>query len=210
LWFPWTLATYRRAIAENRAPTMIAGAHVNFDGAVPAVAPAEYRHTFFPDYLATAEHNVWIGTCGVAIRADALRSVGGFADHAFNAEDSDLWLRLGVEPGFVQVHAPAVFAYRRHAASAIAATEKTCLGVLSMIACEKRGGYPGDAARAQERRRIITRHARPASLAGSRALGWRIYRETLPWQFALGHFKYVCGFPPLALLPRRSRSTPCV
>src|SRR5438045_7898820 len=61
LWFPWTLATYRRAIEENRHPAMIAGAHVDFEGAAPAVAPAEYRHTYFPDYLATAEHNVWIG-----------------------------------------------------------------------------------------------------------------------------------------------------
>ena len=153
---------------------------------------------------------MWIGTCGAAIRRDALRKVGGFADHAYNAEDSDLWLRLGVEPGFVQVHAPTVFAYRRHAASAIAATGKTCRGVLSMIACEQNGSYPGGAARAQERRMIIARHARPASLAGPRALGWRIYRETLPWQFALGHFKYICGFPPLVLLPRRSRATPCV
>jgi hypothetical protein len=210
LWFPWTLATYRRAIEANQHPALVAGAHVDFADAPPALTPAEFRHTWFPDYLASAEHKVWIGTCGAAVRADALRLVGGFADHAFNAEDSDLWLRLGVQPGFVQVHAPTVFAYRRHGGSAIAAADKTCRGVLDMIACEQRGGYPGGPERAAGRRRIIARHARPASLAGSRALGWQIYRETLAWNLALGHCKYLCGFPPWMLLPRRrAAARPC-
>ena len=209
VWFPWTLATYRRAIESHDGPSLVSGAHVDFEQNVPTISAAAYRDTLFTDYLATAAQNVWIGTCGTAIKTGALRAAGGFADHAFNAEDSDLWLRLGTQPGFVQVHEPAVFAYRRHAGSAAGSAEKTCRGVLAMIACERRGGYPGGPKRANERRRIIARHARSASLAGLRA-GHRaeareIYRATLSWQLRLGHFKYVCAFPPLALFTRARR-----
>ena len=206
LWFPWTLATYRRAIEAHGGPAMVSGSQVDFEHDAPAVAAAEYRATAFADYLATASRNVWIGTCGVAIKTSALRAVGGFADHAFNAEDSDLWLRLGTQPGFVQIAAPPVFAYRRHAASAVAAVDRTARGVAEIVAAEKRGAYPGGPARRGERRKIITRHARPASLAclraGQRAAAWQLYGATWRWQLRLGHGKYLCAFPALAILPR--------
>ena len=213
VWFPWTLSTYRRAIEAHNRPSFIAGSHVVFEQSVPSLTATPYRDTLFTDYLATAPHNVWIGTCGAAIKSSALRAVGGFADHAFNAEDSDLWLRLGTQPGFVQVHEPTVFAYRRHASSAIGSVEKTCSGVLAMIACEQRGGYPGGAGRERERWRIITRHARPASVAalrsGHRAAAREIYRATLSWNLRLGHFKYALAFPPLSLFTGTSRTPSC-
>ena len=167
--------------------------------------PAPYHDEAFPDYLATSARGIWIGTCAAAIRVDALREAGWFAADHLNAEDSDLWLRLGVAPGFIGVKSPPVFAYRRHAASAISAHAQTARGALHLIAQENRGAYPGGPQRRRERLEILTRHTRPASFACLRAgmstEGWRIYRETARWNLSLTRWKYLLGFPFIASRP---------
>ena len=213
-WFPWTLAVYREAIERNGSPAIIAGTHVDFrSGETPPPttrAAAEMR--VFADYLATARAALWLGTCGVAIRAEALRSVSGFASHAFNAEDSDLWLRLGTQPGFVHIANPAVFAYRRHDASAVASLRKSYLGTMEMIAREKSGGYPGGAARRVERYEILTRHTRPLSvacvLAGLPRETAKIYWSTFAWNLRLGRLRYLAALPWLFLRRLVWRSKP--
>jgi hypothetical protein len=213
-WFPWTLAVYREAIELNGAPAMIAGTHVDFRSGeqppMPARTTADMR--LFADYFATARAAVWLGTCGVAIRTDALRSVGGFTTHAFNAEDSDLWLRLGTQPGFVRIASPPVFAYRRHDASAVASMRNSFLGTMEMIAREKSGGYPGGRSRRLERFEILARHTRPLSLAcahgGLRHEAARIYRSTLGWNLRLGRLRYLVAMPFLFLRGPGTRSRP--
>ena len=213
-WFPWTLAVYREAIERNGSPAMIAGTHVDFRSgeqpSVPARAAVEMR--VFADYLATARAALWLGTCGVAIRTDALRSVGGFASHAFNAEDSDLWLRLGTQPGFIHIASPPVFAYRRHDASAVASQLNSFLGTMEMIAREKSGGYPGRRSRCIERFEILTRHTRPLSvacvLAGLPRETVKIYRSTFVWNLRLGRLRYLAALPWLFLRRLVWRSKP--
>ncbi|MEO6785538.1 MAG: glycosyltransferase family A protein, partial [Chthoniobacteraceae bacterium] len=160
LWFPWTLALYREAIGRNGSPAMVEGAHVEFDTeqGTPEIARGEVREEPAADYLASPRGGLW--PSGTAIRVDALKAVGGFTPHAFNAEDSDLWLRLGTERGFVHIAQPPVFAYRRHPASAVASLEKTVSGIMAMIERENRGGYPGGGARRRDRLRILTQHTR--------------------------------------------------
>ena len=116
LWFPWTLALYREVIERHAQPAMIEGAHVEFDTeqGLPNSAASQLstlNSQPAPDYLASPRVTLW--PSGTAIRTDVLKAAGGFTPHAFNAEDCDLWLRLGTERGFVHIAQPPVFAYRR-------------------------------------------------------------------------------------------------
>ena len=65
----------------------------------------------------------------VAIRADILQASGGFTDQRINAEDCDLWLRLGTAQKFVRIHSPTLLAYRQHPGSAISNTDRSFLEI---------------------------------------------------------------------------------
>ena len=203
LWFPWTLALYREAIERHGTPALVEGAHVEFDTeqGAPKVERAEVREEPAADYFASPRGALW--PSGVAVRAVALKAAGGFTPHAFNAEDCDLWLRLGTERGFVHIAQPPVFAYRRHPASAVASLQKSCGGISAMIDCERRGGYPGGAERWRERIKILTSHTRPLSVAcakrGLAREALAIYRRTLGWNIRLLRLRYLFALPCLAL-----------
>jgi hypothetical protein len=147
----------------------------------------------------------------VAVKAKALRDAGGFPGHGFNAEDNDLWLRLGVEPGFVHIASPPVFAYRRHAESAVTSLRKTFDGTRWMIQRERDGIYPGGAVRRRDRLKVITFHSRPLSVACARAglatEAFDLYRRTFFWNVQLLRMRYLLALPCLALLHRRERTT---
>jgi len=206
LWFPWTLSSYRQAIAQYQSPSFIAGEAIHFTqpSRLAAVSGGVAVFRRFDDYLASARRDIWIGTCAAAVRADQLRRVGGFPSHRMLAEESDLWLRLGTAAGFVQIQAPPVFAYRRHAQSAVSDHQGCYRGVCHLIRQERRGAYPGGTSRQAQRRRILTAHIRPVSLAclrrGQWAAAWRLYRSTLGWHLRLGRGRYLTAFPALALL----------
>ena len=207
LWFPRTLALYREVIEQHAQPAMIEGAHVEFDTEQgPPNSAASQLSTLnsqpAPDYLASPRVTLW--PSGTAIRTDVLKAAGGFTPHAFNAEDCDLWLRLGMERGFVHIAQPPVFAYRRHPASAVASLEKSTEGIMAMIECEARGGYPGGDARRGDRLRILTTHTRPLSIAcAKRGLpreALAIYFRTLRWNVRLLRVRYLFALPCLVLL----------
>ena len=140
---------------------------------------------------------------GTAIRADVLKAAGGFTPHAFNAEDCDLWLRLGTERGFVHIAQPPVFAYRRHPASAVASLAKSVKGIMAMIECERRGGYPGGDARRHDRLCVLTTHTRPLSVSCARRGLPRgaltIYWRTFGWNLRLLRLRYLIALPCLTL-----------
>ena len=81
---------------------------------------------------------------------------------------------------------------------------RTLAGTRYLIEQERRGAYPGGRARAVERKRIVTRHSRPASLERSAHGGvtesWQIYRSSFFWHMQLRRWKYLLGFPMKALL----------
>ncbi|MEO6741722.1 MAG: glycosyltransferase family A protein [Chthoniobacteraceae bacterium] len=207
LWFPWTIALYREVIEKHAQPAMIEGAHVEFDTGqgppTPAASPLSTLNPQpAPDYLASPRVTLW--PSGTAIRTEVLKAAGGFTPHAFNAEDCDLWLRLGMERGFVHIAQPFVFAYRRHPASAVSSLEKSTNGIMAMIECEARGGYPGGDARRGDRLRILTTHTRPLSVAcAKRGLpreSLMIYRRTFAWNLSLGRWRYLFALPCVVLL----------
>jgi hypothetical protein len=205
LWFPWTLAIFRRAIDQFEAPTFIAGREVQFhtDAEIERIVKTPFEAEHFVDYF-TAESvsRLWIVMGAVAIGTDALRTAGGFAKQQINAEDTDLWLKLGCSGGFVKIVSPPLFGYRQHAGSAIACLEKTYLGMVHMIDQESNGRYPGGQARQLERRRIVAEHLRPVSVECLRQkrFGWgfHLYRRSFGWQLRFRRFKYLAVFPIMA------------
>lgn len=206
LWFPWTLATYAEAIRRHDSPAFIAGAPFVFHapGEVRAVTRAPLVAERFRDYLASGDQWRWFGASSFVLRADAVRAAGGFSTEWINADDADLALKLGVAPGFVDIQAPATFAYRDHTGSLKSNIDVSFRSLSYLLEQERRGAYPGGHERARERREILTRHVRPSTLAwlklGASSRGWNLYRRTFAWHLALLRLRYLCSYPVLAAL----------
>ena len=204
-WFPWTLSTFAEAIRRHAEPSFIVGTNVdvdlggNLEEHVEGETPAPYRAHTWPDYYtAAAQRVVWARPPSVAIDADVARSAGGFATKNVNAEDIDFWMKLGTAPGFAYVKEPPVSTYSRHDNSVMQDHEKTYRGIQHLVQQEVGGQYPGGASRANERRTILTRHTRSASMALLRnrhlAGAWDVYSSTLRWNARQGRWKYVAAF----------------
>lgn len=205
VWFPWTLGVYARAISDARDPAFVAGKPARFRALdeLHAVAEGEPAVLAFADYYASGDEWRWWGASSFVVRADALAAAGGFTNEWINGEDADLAMRLGESHGFLQVCAPHTFGYREHAGSASASLERTYAGASHAVTVEHQRGYPGGPGRARERRRILTRHCRPAMLEclreGRHRDAWRMYRATFGWHLQLRRWRFLFGFPVLAL-----------
>lgn len=200
IWFSWTLEMYKRAIGEASGPTFVSGRGTGFTDhlSLPATAPSEILVVRYRDYLSSSRESISIGGCAVAIQATSLRATGGFVYEHINAEDSDLWLRLGTSPGFSRIESPPVFGQRYTPGSAVSFNERTFKGILRMLESEKVGVYPGGKTRRKDRWRILSRHVRPACLALLRdralASAFKLYRESFAMNLGLGRFKFLLGF----------------
>lgn len=205
LWFPWSLALYAETIRKHAQPSFITGRVIQFhdEAELSTVKQGTLETLAFADYLASGDEWRWYGLSSFVIKRELINAAGGFPQEAINGEDSDLALRLGTAPGFIQITAPAMFAYREHAGGIRHVVGKNLAGDLYRIAMEENGRYPGGAVRARERWRILTPHLRANSLeclrGGLRAEAWQMYRRTFRWHLALGRWKYLAAFPLLAL-----------
>jgi glycosyltransferase involved in cell wall biosynthesis len=211
LFFPWSLRAYAELIQIHQAPAFIAGkpklfrevSELSFTGSEPIAVKK------FSDYLASGDQWRWWGASSFVIRRNQFMAAGGFANEPINGEDADLALKLGTAPGFIQITRPETFAYRQHGSNVMKDAVRNVSGACYQVKQELAGVYPGQRQRARERWRIITRHVRPATRealnAGLVDESWRLYRDTLRWNLALGHWKYLFGFLVLAA-SRSSRS----
>jgi GT2 family glycosyltransferase len=217
LWFPWTLDVYASVVMGTPPPAFVTGKPAIFHDAAELATQVEtpIQALPFADYYASGEEWRWYSASSFVIRADAFRQVGGFAPVWINGEDADLAMRLGTRGGFVQVAAPATFGYRDHGGSLVSQTRRTLEGAQYALRMEQRQQYPGGAARARERRSILTRQLRPVMLTCLRARqfteAWRLYLSTWSWHLALGRLRFLIGFPVQALLaacraPARERA----
>lgn len=206
VWFPWTLDVYREAIDRSGRPAFLAGKPDVFsdETALVLVKPGSPATEKFQDYFASGDEWRWWGVSSFVIRKDVFIGVGGFIEDRVNGEDADLALKLGVAPGFVQITAPATFAYRVHAANVKDDLGRTLAGIQYALMSEKCERYPGGKARARERREILTRHVRPVALEclrrGHQSEAWNFYYSTFAWNLSLGRLKYLFGFPFVALV----------
>lgn len=205
VWFPWTLSTFAQIMERERRPAWIMGRAVEFkDGeSLGWIGCEPLRYTGYSDYLASSQAITWVPGCGMAIRRDAFNQIGGFVNECMGGEDLDLELRLGAHRGFALVHAPFTVAYREHADNTMKIFDRLVTGMRHLIRTERAGAYPGGESRALERWRILTRHIRPVSKLcvthGKRREAWELYRATVRWHVAVGHWKYLAGFPVKAI-----------
>jgi hypothetical protein len=210
VWFPWTLEVYRDVIG-SRPMAFLAGKPYVFsdDSDLELVKPELLKLERFEDYLSSGDQWRWWGVSSFVISREMFIEVGGFLEDRVNSEDADLALRLGVAPGFVQITSPVTFAYRVHAANVRDNLGRTLAGLRCTLNAEKGDRYPGGTARARERREILTRHTRPVALEclreGNQREAWRLYASTFAWNVSLGRFRYLAGFPIIALLESSRR-----
>ena len=214
IWFPWTLEVFARAAREHRSPNILAGRFVNFsdEAELSSVWEEPYEASRFPDFISSSHYALSVGSGTCALRTASLGRIS-FLEDRLNAEDHDLILQMGTLPGFVQIVSPVTLAWRRHLDSETGDNVRSVSGSLRLLERERSSAYPGGPERARERRRILARHIRPAALAclrvGQWTNAWRLYRAIFNWNVQLGHWKYVLGFPFLAvtrLLTRPARA----
>lgn len=202
-WFPWTLQTYLETIVATSA-AFIAGLPGGAAFRLERSPPSSPRIRLYDDYLSSADDELWIGTCGTVIRRDNLVAIGGFATTRFNAEDSDLWMRLGDAPGFAMVTSPPCFTYIRRPNSETADQMKTYHGLVMMLDRESRAEYPGGPQRRRERLKILSRHVRPFVVSSVRRgefrRGYILYLRTLKIHFAALRLRFLLGVPIITLL----------
>jgi glycosyltransferase involved in cell wall biosynthesis len=206
VWFPWTLEVYRETIDRCNRPSFLAGKpHFFSDNSeLEGIESESLRIERFKDHLASGNEWRWWGVSSFVINREMFLRVGGFIEDRVNGEDADLALRLGTATGFVQITAPATFAYRAHAANMKDNLGRTLAGMRYILNAENNDRYPGGRARARERREMLTRHMRPVALEclreGNQHEGWKLYRSTFAWNVSLARFRYLVAFPLVALI----------
>jgi cellulose synthase/poly-beta-1,6-N-acetylglucosamine synthase-like glycosyltransferase len=205
VWFPWTLALYAKVLHESGHPAFLAGRPHRFHGETPAdvVDNCKVRWTQFRDYLASGDQWRWHGVSSFVLARHSLIQVGGFRSSFHVGEDADLAMRLGIEPGFVQINCPPSFGYRVHEGNISSGPEPLLQAASMLVQAECAGCYPGGAKRRWERWRVLTRQARSAAVASVRtgliAPGFTLYARTFAWQFAVGSWRFLLGFPLLSI-----------
>ena len=209
LLMPWALSTYATLVAREGRPAFVCGCVRRFhdEAELEQVRCSPVDARTFADYLDSGDRMRWYGMSSFVLRRDAVVAAGGFTEAPINGEDFDLALRIGVARGFVELKSPVTVAYREHAGGFRHVPDKTLATLDFLWEQERQSRYPGGAARRMERWRILTLPMRSNSIAclrgGPRAKAWQLYFRTLRWHLALGRWKYVLGFPLLALFGRR-------
>jgi glycosyltransferase involved in cell wall biosynthesis len=203
VWFPWTLSTYRQLISRFERPSVIAGTARRFveDSDLAHLAvPAEIAGQRFSNFYDAARAGFWfLLPSGLTVRRDIFEACGGYAEGKLNAEDTHLFMKFGVSPGFVAVHLPIVFGYRCHGSNWATDAERNFKGCLRLVMGEKEDLYPGGRTYQWLRRGLLTKHTRPATLACLRRhefrKGLRLFGATLFWNIRLARLRYLLFFP---------------
>ena len=213
LWFPWTLATYSKAIGSSEEVSFVAGREIKaaacdkLDDILEKLPEGDlgidFCCRFFENYLESSHESIWIGTPSACIRRTCLAEVGGFLEGRMNAEDSDLWIRLGVARGFLRIERPPVFIHRLTPSSEVSKVHLAIAGKKNLLQTENKGGYPGGAKYLNNRRQILSRHLRPGCVglakAGNGAEAWNLYLKTFWMHVRLRAWKFLIGLPMLLL-----------
>ncbi len=205
VWFPWTLSTFAEVIQKYDAPNLVAAKLEMFweNQELEQIRRAPLQVDVFSDYFETNRNRYFVGACMMIVSKPAFEVVGGFIEKQIYAEDCDLALRFGLVSGFVQILAPVTLGYRQHPNSARKNYELIYAGMNNLIESERLGRYPGGALRKKERLQLVTVHIRPVSFEclrhGKQRRAWRLYWKTFEWHLYILRWKYILGFPAIAL-----------
>ena len=200
-WAPWTIETFARAVEQFDSPALVAGRGASWTSR-PQVQREAFQCRSSENFLAASgARSAFFGMPGLAIRADVLRTAGGFRQRLRAAEDQDLCLRLGDAVGFVQIDFPIVFFQRTDLEHLSGHVGHAVDAVNVVIEGERQGSYPGGTELARTRRAMICALARRTAVmcsrAGEAAAALHIYRRCFTWHLALQRWRFLLGFPLL-------------
>ena len=205
VWFPWTLKTFAEAIRVQNEPDLVAAKLFEFyhERELESVKEEPLKVDIFQDYYSTSRMGYFVGACMMVLRKSVFEESGGFTNAPIYAEDCDLALRLGLVRRFVQILSPVTLGYRQHQTNARRNYPRIYRGTLNLIDSERAGRYPGGGTRKTQRIRLVTLHTRPFSVAcvthSYHRFGWTLYGKTFCWHVRTLRWKYLIGFPLLAL-----------
>ena len=203
VWFPWTLAVHHEASVQGGSPALTAGKNVlvNFGQhwLPPEVADLKWeQHGCFFDALNGVTLPIG-GTPSITVKRSVMVNAGGFCEDPINGEDTDMWMRLGVEPGFVRILQPPVFAQTLHETNITDDCTRAVAGMNFMFLQEETGRYPGGKRYRRKRVEALAATARSVSFhalyCGRKAEALRIYRRSFAWHLELRRLRYLAVFP---------------
>jgi Glycosyl transferase family 2 len=205
LWFPWALSCHAKAIQEFGSPSLISGDWTLFNspGDLTIAQPPWIAELHTDLFSASGKTLPVGGTPSVAVEAGALRQAGCFPPQFINGEDQHLWLRLGCAPGFVQIKSPPIYSHRKHEARISANLDHMLAGARYVAAEERARAYPGGDRFLKIRLEVIAGMLRITSIMAlehrHHAQAWSLYRQSAAWHAKLRRWKYLLGFPLMAL-----------
>ncbi|MAE61980.1 MAG: hypothetical protein CMJ49_11570 [Planctomycetaceae bacterium] len=212
LWPPWTLEGMQHVIRKHHAPTLVFMSRKTFTGGppvLPSVDPRSITGRRFDDFLSAGLRDV-VGGGLCAIRTESFRAGGGFAEFDANAQDIDLFLRIGTAPGCVYTGPTPLVFIRQHDQQATGRAKRIYIGHRKLIQHEIEGRYAGGLERRLQRIRRICKHVRNAAticaLRGHAQLALDLYRRSWRWQLRLGRFRFLLGLPLLVLFSPRPKT----
>jgi glycosyltransferase involved in cell wall biosynthesis len=202
LWFPWTLATYRKAFEKFPGSAFLSGiAYVGTDLSNRRCREMPMQASRFPcmfDALDGPSLPIG-GTPATAVERNVFLSAGGFASGLINGEDLHLWMKLGTSEGFVRLLAPPVFQLRLHDMNITNHPTRAENGIHFLLEQESHNAYPGGDHYKEKRRIVLTATARLLSWillnSGAIKAALKVYMRTMPWNYTYGSIKYIFGFP---------------
>ncbi|MEO0530357.1 MAG: glycosyltransferase family A protein, partial [Planctomycetota bacterium] len=207
LWFPWTLRVLAEQIETKGRPAIVAIELFSFSNPdeVSRVTEDDLQVVTGEDFFEGALRSGFaLGVAHTVCKREAYQKVGGCPELDINATDSDVLLKMGVEPGFARVLHPPLLAYRQHEGATTVNPVKGHAGAQMLMRHEREGVYPGGKPRRRERLEQILIRVRAVSLlcakAGRGDLAWDLYRTAFRWNLRCGRLRYLLGFPPMALL----------
>jgi len=205
-WFSWTLSNFEKIIRQWEEPSFICGAYIYLEigESVTSQNISTPLATYYQDFYSCPGIPFYsFTTSSVVVKTEVLKEVGGFSEKKSNYEDMDLYLRLGIAPGFVYIQSPPSAIKRKHNSNICFSQIHNRRGTQLIIDSEKEGHYPGGVDRYKERKEKICGLLRAASLTFVREGKIRdailVYIQTFYWQLESGRFRYLLGLPLMAL-----------
>jgi len=161
IFFPFVLETYDRVIRAFDSPPIVVGSEFYYqDGQeIPreAFEPSSVEVLVYKDYLAKTIPIMCIQT-KLAIRKSVYDEVGGHRHstaQTWYGDTFDLLLKIGTYGPCIVIRKPNTFAYRVHAENSIKQIKSHAGGMLSLVAMERQGKYPGGSKRRWDRYAVI-------------------------------------------------------
>lgn len=208
VWLPWTLEAFGRSLISYGSPSLLLGTRRYFsdDLEISDIAEGELRSVAFDDFLALQRSAYTPAGAGtMVVRREVYLEVGGFDRVRCNAEDVDLYLRLGIAPGCIRLDSPVTLACRKHDCNVSRDLERSIEGFTYLLRREDENAYPGGSSRRADRLSILMFQARTLSLrladAGRLSEAINVYVRAFSSHLQLRRLKYL-AFAPIEILRR--------